>query len=90
MFLKTYKLQLYDTFITRIEKSKLMEKERELLDTEKMQLSSLLEEQKKRTEQLETENKELLSQIEKEKKISQEVSGNLYILYPMNCCLHII
>ena len=60
-----------------------MEKERDLLDTEKKQLSSLLEEQKKRTEQLETENKELLSQIEKEKKISQEVSGNLYILYLM-------
>ena len=45
------------------------------------QLSSLLEKQKKRTEQLETDNKELLSQMEKEKKISQEVSGNLCILY---------
>ena len=58
-----------------------MKKQKELLDTEKKQLMSLLEKHKKRTEQLETENKDLLLQIEKEKKISQEVSGNLYILY---------
>ena len=58
-----------------------MEKQKELLDTEKKQLSSLLEKQRKRTEQLETDNKELLSQIEKEKETLQDVSGNLYILY---------
>ena len=58
-----------------------MEKQKELLDTEKKQLSSLLEKQKKKTEQLETENKELLSQIKREKETSQDVSGNLYILY---------
>ena len=54
-----------------------MEKQKELLDTEKKQLSSLLEKQKKKTKQLETENKELLSQIKREKETSQEVSGNL-------------
>ena len=58
-----------------------MKKQRELLDTEKKQLSSLLEKQRKRTEQLETEKQELLSQIVKEKETSQELSGNLYILY---------
>ena len=61
-----------------------MKKEKEVLDTENKLLSSLLEKQKKRTGQLEAENKELLSQIEKEKKTSQEVSGNLYILYFIN------
>ena len=58
-----------------------MEKQKELLDTEKKQLSSLLKKQKKKIEQLETQNKELLSQIKREKETSQEVSGNLYILY---------
>ena len=33
-----------------------MEKQKELLDTEKKQLSSLLKKQKKKTKQLETEN----------------------------------
>ena len=54
-----------------------MEIQKELLDTKKKQLSSLLKKQKKKTEQLETENKELLSQIKREKETSQQVSGNL-------------
>ena len=53
-----------------------MEKQKEALETEKNQVSSLLEKQRKRIEQLETEKEELLSQIKKEKKISQEVLGN--------------
>ena len=57
----------------------LLEKiERELIEKEKNESLSHLEQQKKRSEQLEREQKQLLFQLEEERKELQQVSGNLW------------
>ena len=47
------------------------------LETEKNEMQSHLDKQRKRSEQLETEKKELHFQLEEERKKLRQVSGNL-------------